>query len=93
MTNKQRLDATDLSKCPGCGEKTMILIRLTSRGTLSKTEMGVCQNKKCHMAVDLEKIKTWKEKDTGNYERDFRTQNREMFNPFLSKRSRQYVSN
>jgi len=45
------------------------------------------------MAVDLEKIKTWKEKDTGNYERDFRTQNREMFNPFLSKRSRQYVSN
>ena len=93
MSDKKLREAIDESICPTCGEKTTTLIRLTSRGTLTKNETRICQNKNCPMFMDIEGIKTWEKKNPTTYKRDFKTQNQEKFYINNSSRCREYILN
>lgn len=74
------------SPCLSCQQPEARIIRLTNQGRLTRTEMRICQNKKCWKFIDIEKIPTWVIKSSGHYGRDFEIENREDYRPHLTKR-------
>jgi len=93
MSDKILREAIDESLCPLCKGKTITLIKLTSRGTLTMNETSVCQNKNCPMYINIEGIRTWEKKSPTRYKRDFKTQNQEKFYINNSSRCREYILN
>jgi len=68
------------SICPACKEEETRLVRINRWGKLTMSETSVCQNKKCPLFVNIEKVKTWKIKNENrNYARNFASQNSEQF--------------
>jgi len=66
--------------CPACKEKETRLIRINNWGKLTMSETSVCQNKKCSLFVNIEKVKTWEIKNKNrNYARNFASQNSTQF--------------
>lgn len=57
--------------CIACRRPETKIVRLTEKKHLTQNETLICQNEKCRLFINFEKVRGWKIKDLRHYNRDF----------------------
>lgn len=87
MTDRERLNEVQGIFCYSCQKRLTEIVKLSGKKTLTQTFSKICQNPDCVLFINLEKVKTWKEKNYDHQSRDFQRQNRPEYNQNLARGS------